>query len=56
MGAIMLLEAARNGIALPKVATLGVTHYGESGNSDAVRDEMGLSAEKIADSFMKTRG
>ena len=53
MGAIMLLEAARNGIALPKVATLGVTHYGESGNSDAVRDEMGLSAEKIADSFMK---
>lgn len=53
MGAIMTLEAVRNGIILPKVATLGVDHYGESGNSDAVREEMGLSAEKIAEAFMK---
>lgn len=56
MGAIMVLEAARNGITFSKVETLGVTHYGESGNSDSVRAEMGLSAEKIADSFMKAKG
>ena len=55
MGAVMVLESARKGIALPKLQTLGVNHYGESGTSDAVRDEMGLSAEKIADSFMKGR-
>ena len=53
MGAVMILEAARKGIVIPKIQTLGVTHYGESGNSDAVRDEMGLSPEKIADAFMK---
>ncbi|MBQ3447877.1 MAG: transketolase, partial [Synergistaceae bacterium] len=53
MGAIMILEAVRNGIALPKIQTLGVSHYGESGTSDSVRAEMGLSAEKIADSFLK---
>lgn len=55
MGAVMVLESARKGIALPKLQTLGVNHYGESGNSDSVRAEMGLSAEKIADSFMKGR-
>ena len=55
MGAIMALESARKGIVLPKLQTLGVDHYGESGNSDAVRDEMGLSAEKVANSFMEGR-
>ena len=56
MGAIMFLEAVREGIEIKKAKTLGVTHYGMSGNSDAVRDEMGLSPAKIADSFMKVRG
>lgn len=53
MGAIMILEAVRAGIALPKIKTLGVNHYGASGTSDAVRAEMGLSAEAIADEFLK---
>ena len=52
MGAIMLLEAVRQGIALPKVKTLGVTHYGASATSDKVREEMGLSPEAIAKEFM----
>ncbi|MBR0250448.1 MAG: transketolase, partial [Synergistaceae bacterium] len=52
MGAIMILEAVRNGIALPKVKTLGVNHYGLSGTSDAVRAEMGISADGIAKEFM----
>ena len=51
MGSIMLVEAARQGIALPKVKTLGVTHYGASGTSDQVRAEMGLTPEKIAEAF-----
>ena len=55
MGAIMLVEAARNGIALPKVKTLGVDHYGASGTYDAVREEMGLSPDNIAQEFMKLR-
>ena len=55
MGAIMLVEAARNGIALPKVKTLGVDHYGASGTYDAVREEMGLSPDSIAQEFMKLR-
>ena len=48
MGAVMLVEAARAGISLPKVKTLGVDHYGASGTSDAVRKEMKISAEDIA--------
>lgn len=52
MGSIMLIEAVRNGISLPKVKTLGVNHYGLSGTSDAVRAEMGISAEGIAEAFM----
>ena len=55
MGAIMLVEAAREGIALPKVKTLGVDHYGASGTYDAVREEMGLSPDNIAQEFMKLR-
>ena len=55
MGAIMLLEAVRAGIALPKVKTLGVTHYGASAASDAVRAEMGLSPDAIAQEFVKLR-
>ena len=55
MGAIMLVEAARQGIALPKVKTLGVDHYGASGTYDAVREEMGLSPDNIAQEFMKLR-
>lgn len=55
MGAVMILEAVRKGIALPKIKTLGVDHYGASGTSDAVRKEMGISAEAIAEEFMKTR-
>ena len=53
MGAVMILEAARAGIALPGVCTLGLNRYGASGTSDAVRKEMGLSAEDIAGEFMK---
>ena len=53
MGAIMLVEAARQGIALPKVKTLGVDHYGASGTYDAVREEMGLSPDNIAQEFLK---
>ena len=52
MGAIMILEAVRQGIALPKVTTLGVNHYGASGTSDAVRAEMGLTPEKIAEALL----
>jgi transketolase len=52
MGSIMLIEAVRNGISLPKVKTLGVNHYGASGTSDAVRAEMGISADGIAEAFM----
>ena len=55
MGAIMFLEAARQGIALPKIKTLGVDHYGASGTSDAVRVEMGIDPEGIAQAFMKMR-
>ncbi|MBQ3403187.1 MAG: transketolase [Synergistaceae bacterium] len=55
MGALMLIEAAREGITLPKVRTLGVTRYGESGTSDAVRADMGLSAEAIAREFSGMR-
>ena len=51
MGSIMIVEAARQGIALPKVVTLGVNHYGASGTSDQVRAEMGLTPEKIAEAF-----
>ena len=51
MGAIMALEAVRQGITLPKFITLGVTHYGASGTSDAVRAEMGLTPEKIAEAL-----
>ncbi len=51
MGAVMILEAARQGIALPKVKTLGVNHYGASGTSDQVRAEMGLTPDKIAEAF-----
>ena len=56
MGAIMLLEAVRQGIALPKVKTLGVTHYGASATSDKVREEMGLSPDAIAKAFEALRG
>ena len=56
MGAVMLLEAVRQGIALPKVKTLGVTHYGASATSDKVREEMGLSPEAIAKAFEALRG
>jgi transketolase len=56
MGSIMLIEAVRNGISLPKVKTLGVNHYGLSGTSDAVRAEMGISSDGIADAFMKLKG
>ena len=55
MGSIMILEAAREGISLPKIKTLGVDHYGASGTSDDTRKEMGLSAEDIAAEFLKTR-
>ena len=55
MGAVMLLEAVRAGIALPKVKTLGVNHYGASATSDKVREEMGLSPDAIAQEFMKLR-
>ena len=55
MGAIMILEAVRNGIAFPKVKTLGVTHYGASATSDLVRAEMGLSPDAIAEEFLKLR-
>ena len=55
MGSIMIIEAARAGIALPKIKTLGVDHYGASGTSDAVRVEMGISAEGIAAGFLKAR-
>ena len=51
MGSIMLVEAAKAGIALPKVITLGVNHYGASGTSNAVREEMGISADGIAKAF-----
>ena len=56
MGAIMILEAVRNGIALPKVKTLGVNHYGASGTSDAVRADMGISPNGIAEAFMNLKG
>lgn len=55
MASIMVLEAVRNGIKLPEIETLGVNHYGESGTSDSVRKEMGISAENIAEKFMKGR-
>ena len=55
MGSIMIIEAARAGIALPKIKTLGVDHYGASGTSDAVRVEMGISAEGIAAEFLKVK-
>ena len=55
MGAIMALEAARNGISLPDFKTLGVTRYGASGTSDQVRVEMGISAEQVAEEFLKGR-
>ncbi len=51
MGSIMIVEAAKAGIALPKITTLGVNHYGASGTSDAVREEMGISADGIARAF-----
>ena len=53
MGSIMIVEAARQGIALPKIVTLGVNHYGASGTSDQVRAEMGLTPEKIAEAFSR---
>lgn len=55
MGAIMILEAARSGIAFKKIKTLGVNHYGASGTSDAVRKEMGIDPDSIAQEFMKLR-
>ena len=55
MGSIMIVEAARAGISLPKIKTLGVDHYGASGTSDAVRVEMGISAECIAAEFLKVK-
>ena len=51
MGAIMLLEALKAGIALPKVKMLGVTHYGASAASDLARAEMGLSPEAVTKEF-----
>ncbi|MBQ9404820.1 MAG: transketolase, partial [Synergistaceae bacterium] len=56
MGAIMLIEAARAGIALPKVKNLGVDHYGASGTSDQVRAEMKLSPDSIAEAFANLKG
>lgn len=55
MGSIMITEAVKQGIALPKIKMLGVNHYGASGTSDQVRAEMGLSAEAIAAEFIKWR-
>ncbi|MBQ7196357.1 MAG: transketolase [Synergistaceae bacterium] len=55
MASVMILEAARAGIALPKLKTLGVTRYGASGTSDQVRKEMGISAEQVAQEFLKGR-
>ena len=58
MASVMMIEAVKEGISLPKVKMLGVNHYGESGDSDSVRKEMGLSAENIAQEFslLKARG
>ena len=56
MGAIMLIEAARAGIALHKVKNIGVDHYGASGTSDQVRAEMKLSPDSIAEAFVSLKG
>lgn len=53
IASIMALDAVKAGIALPKFTAIGVTHYGESGKSDAVRAEMGITAENIAAKFIE---
>ena len=55
IASIMALDAVNAGITLPKFTAIGVTHYGESGKSDAVRAEMGITAENIAAEYMKGR-
>ncbi|MBR0256896.1 MAG: transketolase, partial [Synergistaceae bacterium] len=55
IASIMALDAVNAGITLPKFTAIGVTHYGESGKSDAVRAEMGITAENIAAEFLKGR-
>ncbi len=55
MGAIMVIEAARAGIALPKFKNLGVNHYGASGTSDQVRKEMGIDADSIVKEFLQVK-
>ena len=55
MGAVMFLEAVKQGVTLPKIKMLGVNHYGASGTSDAVRAEMGISANDIAENFKELR-
>ena len=55
MGAVMFTEAVKQGVALPKIKMLGVSRYGASGTSDAVRSEMGISTINIVEEFKKLR-
>lgn len=55
MGSVMLFEASREGLNLPQIKMLGVDHYGASGSSDQVREEMKLSARAISEEYMKAR-
>ncbi|MBQ7560648.1 MAG: transketolase [Synergistaceae bacterium] len=55
MGAIMILEAVKAGLSLPKIKTLGVNHYGASGTSDQVRVEMGIDADSIVKEFLQVK-
>ena len=54
MGSIMALEMARRGL-VAHFANLGVTRYGDSGPAADVYVAMGLSAEGIADAFVRLR-